>query len=203
MSSEPARFPDGQLVVTRLRFGSRLVVTLSGRLDLDSVEDLAACADQICRSAVRTVVFDVADLTAVDEAGARTLAAAFGCLASHGVTATVLGVGAELQAVLDRLALTLAAPSAGAGSSTAAGRRSAAWTTAVPTGPALGSLARDGAFAQPSAGPVGIAIARQRAADGLAVGHAGRGDGRHDLVELPGLLGADAVKQRPPDLLDV
>jgi anti-anti-sigma regulatory factor len=129
-------------------------VTLSGRLDLDGVEDLAACADQICRSAVRTVVFDVADLTAVDEAGARTLAVAFGCLASHGVAATVLGVGAELQAMLDRLALTLIAPTAQLANGTAAGRAGAAWR----------SLVRDGGVAgRPSAGLVGLAVARQGA----------------------------------------
>lgn len=87
-------------------------MTLSGRLDLDGVEDLAACADQICRSAVGTAVFDVAALTAVDEAGARTLAAAFRCLAAHGVVAWVQGVGGELQAMMDRLALTLPARSA-------------------------------------------------------------------------------------------
>ena len=87
-------------------------MALSGPLDLDGVEDLAACADQICRSAVDTVVFDVAALTAIDEAGARTLAAAFRCLAAHGVVGWVRGVGAELQAMLDRLALTLPAPPA-------------------------------------------------------------------------------------------
>jgi anti-anti-sigma regulatory factor len=115
MGHAPARFPDGQLVVTLQRTGRRLAVTLSGRLDLDGVEDLAACADRICRSAIGAAVFDVAALTAVDEAGARTLAAAFRCLAAHGVVAWVRGVGAELQAMLDRLALTLPAPSAYAG----------------------------------------------------------------------------------------
>jgi hypothetical protein len=85
-------------------------VTLSGHLGLDGVEDLAACADEICRSAVDTAVFDATALTAVDEAGTRTLAAVFGCLAAHGVVACVRGVGCELQAMLDRLALTLPAP---------------------------------------------------------------------------------------------
>jgi anti-anti-sigma regulatory factor len=112
MGYEPARCPDGQLVVTRQRTGRRLTVTLSGRLDLDGVEDLAACADQICRSAVGTAVFDVAALAGVDEAGARTLAAAFRCLAAHGVVGWVRGVGGELQAMLDRLGLTLPVRSA-------------------------------------------------------------------------------------------
>jgi anti-anti-sigma regulatory factor len=179
-------------------------VTLSGRLDLDGVEDLAACADQICRGAVRTVVFDVADLTTVDEAGARTLAAAFGCLASHGVAATVVGVGAELHAMLDRLALTLVGPADQLANGIPAGRTGVAWPSAGPAGAARSGLVRGGGFAaRPSAGLVGLAVARQGAADGLGVGHAARGDGGHDLVELPGLLRADAVKQRPPDLLDV
>ncbi|MGB6455828.1 MAG: STAS domain-containing protein [Streptosporangiaceae bacterium] len=121
MGHEPARCQDGQLVLARQRTGRRLAVALSGPLDLDGVEDLAACADQICRSAVDTVVFDVAGLTAIDEAGARTLAAAFRCLAAHGVAGWVRGVGAELQAMLDRLTLTLPAPPAHAAS--AAGSR--------------------------------------------------------------------------------
>lgn len=112
MRHEPALYTDGQFVVSTERTGRRLAVTLSGRLDLDSVEDLAACTDEICSSAVRQAVFDVAGLTGVDEAGARTLAAAFGCLAAHGMTASVRGVGSELQAMLDRLGLALPAPSA-------------------------------------------------------------------------------------------
>ncbi len=160
-------------------------MTLSGRLDLDGVEDLAACADQICRSTVRAAVFDVAALTAVDEAGARTLAAAFRCLAAHGVVARVRGVGGELAAMLDRLGLTLPAP-ARPGHATAAAR----------TGAVL-------APAPPSADLVGLGVAILGAAGGVGVRHAGRGDGGHDLVELPGLLRADAVKQRPPDLFDV
>jgi anti-anti-sigma regulatory factor len=109
MRHEPALYTGGQFVVSRDRTGRRLAVTLSGRLDLDSVEDLAACTDEICRGAVRQAVFDVVGLTGVDEAGARTLAAAFGCLAAHGVAAGVRGVGGELQAMLDRLGLTLPA----------------------------------------------------------------------------------------------
>jgi anti-anti-sigma regulatory factor len=157
-------------------------VALSGRLDLDSVEDLAACTDEICGSAVRQAVFDVTALTGVDEAGARTLAAALGCLAAHGVTACVRGVGGELQAMLDRLGLTLPAPPA----------RSID-VTAVRTGTAA---------VPPSADLVGLGVAREGAA-GLAIGYPGRADGGHDGAELAGLFRADAVKQRPPDLLDV
>jgi anti-anti-sigma regulatory factor len=106
-------------------------VALSGRLDLDSVEDLAACTDEICRSAVRQAIFNVAALTGVDAAGARTLAAAFGCLAAHGVTASVRGVGGELQAMLDRLGLTLAALPARSIDATAAVRTGAGVRAAV------------------------------------------------------------------------
>jgi anti-anti-sigma regulatory factor len=184
MRDEPARCSDDQFVVSQQRTGSRLAVTLSGRLDLDCVEDLAACADRMCRSAVRAAVFDVAALTAVDEAGARTLAATFRCLAAHGVVARVRGVGDELQAMLDRLGLTLSLPSARPAAMTDVGR--------AETGATL-----------PSADLVSLGVARQAAAAGLGVGYAGRGDGGHDLAELAGLLRADAVKQRPPDLLDV
>jgi anti-anti-sigma regulatory factor len=165
-------------------------VTLTGRLDLDAVEDLAACADQICRSPVRTVIFDTAALSAVDEAGARTLAAAFRCLAAHGVAARVRGVGGDLQAMLDHLGLTLPAPPARPARSGRPGRAMAL--------PAQGAIE-----AQPSAGLVGLAVALQGAARGFGIGHASRRDGGHDGVELPGLIRADAVKQRPPDLLDV
>lgn len=126
MRDESALYADGQFVVSRERTGKRLAVMLSGRLDLDCVEDLAACTDEICSSAVRQAVFDVAHLTGVDEAGARTLAAAFGCLAAHGVSASVRGVGAELQAMLDRLGLTLPAPPARAIETAAAVRTGAA-----------------------------------------------------------------------------
>ncbi len=145
-------------------------MTLAGRLDLDSVEDLAACADQICRSAVRTVVIDAAALTGADEAGARTLATACQCLAAHGVSAWVRGVGDELAAMLDRLGLTLPAPR---------------------------SRIRQ------SADLAVRAVVVQRAAGGLGVRPAGRGERSHDGVELPDLLRGDAIEQGPPDLIDV
>jgi len=194
MGHEPARCPDSQFVVSKQRHGTRLAVTLTGRLDLDAVEDLAACADQICRSPVRTVIFDAAALTAVDEAGARTLAAAFRCLAVHGVAARLRGVGGDLQAMLDRLGLTLPAPPARARQPTA--------VPAVPAIPAIPAQA-GAAGAPPSAHLVAIGVTFQGAARGFGVERASRGDGSHDRVELPGLIRADAVKQRPPDLLDV
>lgn len=124
-------------------------MTLSGRLDLDSVEDLAACADQICRVAVRAAVFDVAALTAVDEAGTRTLAATFRCLAAHGVAAWAVGVSGELQAMLDRLDLTVPAPP------TRARRMTAVSAVVAPP---------------PSADLVGLGVALQGAAGGLGLG---------------------------------
>jgi anti-anti-sigma regulatory factor len=131
MRHEPALDTDGQFVVSSEHSGRRLALTLSGRLDLDSVEDLAACTDEICRGAVRQAIFNVADLTGVDEAGARTLAAAFGCLAAHGVAAFVRGVGAELQAMLDRLGLTLPTLPARSVDAPAAVRTSATVLSAV------------------------------------------------------------------------
>jgi anti-anti-sigma regulatory factor len=131
MRHEPALYTGGQFVVSSERTGRRLALTLSGRLDLDSVEDLAACTDEICRGAVRQAIFDVAHLTGVDEAGARTLAAAFGCLAAQGVAACVRGVGSELQAMLDRLGLMLPALPARSIDAPAAGRTGAAVVPAV------------------------------------------------------------------------
>ena len=89
-------------------------MTLTGYLNLDAVEDLAACADRICRSAIRAAVFDVAAVAAADDAGARTLAAACRCLVSNGILAEVRGVRAQLRQVLDRLGLMLPEPPAGA-----------------------------------------------------------------------------------------
>jgi len=176
MDREPLRCQDGGLSLAMQLTGSRLVVTLAGRLDLDAVEDLAACADQICRGAVRAVVFDVAALTAVDEAGARTLAAACRCLCAHGVTAWVRAVDGELRAMLDRLRLALPERSARSGYKGGDARR-----VAVP--------------AQPSADLVDLAVTLQRPAGGLAVGWTGGTDGGHDRVELGDLLGGDPVEQ--------
>lgn len=176
MDREPLRYQEGGLSLAMQLTGSRLVVTLAGPLDLDGVEDLAACADQICRRAVRTVVFDVAALTAADEAGARTLAAACRCLGAHGVTAWVRAVDGELRAILDRLGLALPERSARSGYQAAGVRRAA-----VP--------------AQRSAGLVDLDVALQRAARGLGVGWTGGGDGGHDRVELGDLLGGDPVEQ--------
>jgi hypothetical protein len=137
------------------------VVTLSGRLDLDSVEELAACTDEICRSAVR---------------GARTLAAAFRCLASNEVVAWVRSVGSELQAMLDQLALRLPLLPVRSVGAAARGR---VGTVAAPR----------------SADVVGVRVALQGAADGLGIGYPGCGDGSHDGAELASLLRSDPVEE--------
>jgi anti-anti-sigma regulatory factor len=110
MGREPYSRGDGCLAVSQQHIGSRVVVTLTGHLDLDAVEDLAACADQICRSSVSDAVFDVTALAGVDEAGARTLAAACRCLRLHGVLAEVRGVRGQLRQVAERLGLALPEP---------------------------------------------------------------------------------------------
>jgi anti-anti-sigma regulatory factor len=110
MGREPSSQLGGGLVVSKHHLSGRLVVSLGGRLELDSVEDLAACADQICRSTVRAVVFDVTALSAVDDAGARTLAAACKCLATHGVTAQVRGICGAVRQAFDRLGLVFPEP---------------------------------------------------------------------------------------------
>jgi anti-anti-sigma regulatory factor len=110
MGREPSNQPGGGLAVRKQHLGSRVVVTLAGRLELDGVEELAACADQICRSPVRAAAFDVTAVAVVDDAGARTLVAACRCLSSHGVAAEVRGVGSRFREVLGRLGLTLPEP---------------------------------------------------------------------------------------------
>jgi anti-anti-sigma regulatory factor len=107
MGEEPSGHPGSNLAVRQQDIGNRVVVTLTGSLDLDGVEELAACADRICSSKVRAVVFDVTGIAAADNAGARTLAAACRCLSSHGVMAEVRGAGGQFRQVLNRLGLTL------------------------------------------------------------------------------------------------
>lgn len=107
MGQEPSSQPGSELDVRQQHFGNRVVVTLTGRLDLDGVEELAACADRICRSSARAVSFDVTGVAAADDAGVRTLEAACRCLSSHGVVAEVRGAGGQFRQVLGRLGLTL------------------------------------------------------------------------------------------------
>jgi anti-anti-sigma regulatory factor len=107
MGHERSRHPGSDLAVRQQRIGNSVVVTLTGSLDLDGVEELAACADRICRSPVRSVAFDVTGIAAADDAGVRTLVAACRCLSSHGVVADVRGIGGQFRQVLGRLGLSL------------------------------------------------------------------------------------------------
>jgi anti-anti-sigma regulatory factor len=84
-----------------------LGIALSGELRIAHVEELAECADQVCGLPVRTVRLELSGLMAVDEPGARTLAAACQCLRLHGRQVYVRGVRPEVSRVLDRLGLVL------------------------------------------------------------------------------------------------
>ena len=127
MGHEPSRDPGSDLAVRQQHIGNRVVVTLTGSLDLDGVEELAACADRICRTTAQAVSFDVAGVVAADDAGVRTLAAACRCLSSHGVVAEVRGVGGQFRQVLGRLGLTLPeAPARSGRRATAGSARTAA-----------------------------------------------------------------------------
>jgi anti-anti-sigma regulatory factor len=121
MGQEPSGLPGSDLAVRQQVIGNRTVVILSGSLGLDGVEELAACADRICRGKVRAVSFDVTEVVAADDAGVRTLAAACRCLSSHGVVAEVRGVGGQFRQVLNRLGLTLPEAPGRADQRTAAG----------------------------------------------------------------------------------
>jgi anti-anti-sigma regulatory factor len=137
MGHEPSRYPGSDLAVRQQRIGSQVVVTLTGSLDLDGVEELAACADRICRSPVRAVAFDVTGVAVADDAGVRTLVAACRCLSSHGVVAHVRGIGGQFRQVLGRLGLSLPeAPDRSARRAGAGPARSSA--TARPASAAIG-----------------------------------------------------------------
>jgi anti-anti-sigma regulatory factor len=137
MGQEPSGQPGSDLAVRQQDIGSRVVVTLTGSLDLDGVEELAACADRICRGTARSVSFDVTGVAAADDAGVRTLAAACRCLSLHGVVAEVRGIGGQFRQVLARLGLTL--PEAPVRSARRAGAGPAmAPAAALPASAAIG-----------------------------------------------------------------
>jgi anti-anti-sigma regulatory factor len=82
-------------------------VALTGDLGIVHVEMLAECADRICGMPARSIRFELGGLAAVDEAGARTLAAACHCLRLHGRQVEVRGMGQEVRQVVTRLGLAL------------------------------------------------------------------------------------------------
>jgi anti-anti-sigma regulatory factor len=84
-----------------------LLLALSGELGIAHVEELAACADQVCGLPVRNVRLELGGLMAVDGPGARTLAAACQCLRLNGRRVSVRGVRREVSLVLDELGLVL------------------------------------------------------------------------------------------------
>jgi anti-anti-sigma regulatory factor len=114
MNDDAALWTDREFAL-RLEPVSRetLLVALSGELGIAHVEEVAACADQVCGLPVRTVRLELSGLAAVDEPGARTLAVACQCLRRSGHRVEVRGVGPAVRRVLDRLGLALDAGDAG------------------------------------------------------------------------------------------
>jgi anti-anti-sigma regulatory factor len=114
MNDDAALWSDREFAL-RLQPVSRetLLVALSGELGIAHVEELAACADQVCGLPVRTVRVELSGLAAVDEPGARTLAVACQCLRRSGHRVDVRGIRPTVSRVLDRLGLTLDAGGAG------------------------------------------------------------------------------------------
>jgi anti-anti-sigma regulatory factor len=112
---DPGGLGRGQFAVRQQPDGrGTLVVSLTGRLGITDVETLADCADRICGLPVPRVRIELSGLAGVDDAGARTLAAACHCLRLHGRRVDVRGVRYEVRRALDRLGLTLAEPGANA-----------------------------------------------------------------------------------------
>ncbi|HMH90500.1 MAG TPA: STAS domain-containing protein [Streptosporangiaceae bacterium] len=106
MNDAAARRTDRAFTLSLQRAGREtLLVALSGKLAIEHVEELAACADQVCGLPVRNVRPELSGLMAVDGPGARTLAAACQCLRLNGHRVYVRGVRREVSLVLDQLAL--------------------------------------------------------------------------------------------------
>jgi anti-anti-sigma regulatory factor len=103
-----AGWADSSFALSQQVAGKTMLVSLSGDLGIAHVEVLAACADEACGLPVRYVRMDVAALKGVDDAGARTLAAACQCLRLHGRRVEVQGIRPAVRRVLDRLGLSLA-----------------------------------------------------------------------------------------------
>ena len=96
MNDAAARWTDRAFTLSLQRAGREtLLVTLSGELGIEHVEELAACADQVCGLPVRNVRLELSGLTAVDEPGARTLAAACHCLRLTAAGCPCAGSGAR------------------------------------------------------------------------------------------------------------
>jgi anti-anti-sigma regulatory factor len=109
MNDDAALWADREFTLSQRPAGrDGVLAELSGELRIAHVEDVAAWADRVCGVPVRNVALELGALTAVDEAGARTLAAACQCLRLHGRRIEVRGLRREVSLVLDRLGLTLA-----------------------------------------------------------------------------------------------
>ena len=105
---DAARRTDRACTLSLQRAGREtLLVALTGELGIAQVEELAACADQVCGLPVRNVRLELSGLLAVDGPGARTLAAACQCLRLNGRRVSVRGVRREVSLVLDELGLVL------------------------------------------------------------------------------------------------
>ena len=108
MTDAAARCTDRAFTLSLQRAGREtILVALSGELAIEHVEELAACADQVCGLPARNVRLELSGLTGVDEPGARTLAAACQCLRLHGRRVSVRGIRREVSLVLDQLGLVL------------------------------------------------------------------------------------------------
>src|ERR1700722_20499219 len=104
MNDDAALWTDRVFTLSQRLIGRETVLTeLSGELSIAHVEELAAWADRVCGVPVRNIALELDALTAVDEAGARTLAAACQCLRLHGRRGEVRGLRREVSLVLDRL----------------------------------------------------------------------------------------------------
>jgi anti-anti-sigma regulatory factor len=133
MNDAAAHWTDRAFTLSLQRAGQEtLVVALSGELALAHVEELAACADQVCGLPVRNVRLDLSGLLAVDQPGARTLAAACQCLRLHGLRVSVRGIRREVSLVLDQLGLVLDERT---GRAPDGGRRRPASATLIPGAP--------------------------------------------------------------------
>jgi anti-anti-sigma factor len=97
---------DEQLTVTTTRDSQRVVVALSGELDVNSAPQVAEALGQLADGGdVATVLVDVSRLTFVDSTGLRVILAGRERLQTVGATLALDGASGVVERVLEMTGL--------------------------------------------------------------------------------------------------
>jgi anti-sigma B factor antagonist/stage II sporulation protein AA (anti-sigma F factor antagonist) len=109
-------YPNEMLSIASRRDGVRVVVELTGELDLHGSEQLAAAVHRVLESPVELVELDATHLTFADSAGLRAVLQARVDAESNGATLRISAVSPPVGRVIEIAGLSdllLAAPEPG------------------------------------------------------------------------------------------